>query len=751
MQFAIEKNRIIRLDQELLTTDNVNSVECSFSFSPEYAGLDLFAVFYRGEQLNRLVPIEAGKCILPWEMIKTEGVLYVGAYGIRNTTETVEKRMTANAVAVTVVKSLTSDTVANAAPSPELWDQYRAEVLGYRDAALGYRNEAEHFANGAEWSSIVCTRCADQAASGAENANQAASQAAAYRDEAQAIKDSTRLQYDIKADRIGLKAADENSYTYTDSLVGPTGPPGKDGAGLAVLDTYDSAEALYQAHPSGKAGDAYLVDGSLWVWSDSLGGWQSAGALEGPAGKDGLSAYEIALENGYCGMDTVILDNIYTTNTVLSAANGGQMPSDGVVLQDYNNIIPISDALVTSDIRMVHYSLTECGSDGTRALTLTAAGEGYAHLKIPNNNLNPNGMRYLVMDLTTHADGTKLILHPHMPGNDAGDAATFTAGTVTCQAADGSVEQLHPDGREITLKKGSYRYQFDLSLLSGKLDLTAIWALCVTLITTPTEQNWINAFYVWNTFIGSNALDNLGDAPREAGQYIVTSAGTATYLTATVPSVTALTPGANFILIPHLDLVLGMCFLNVNGLGDVYLYGVTSEGAPFGGSLAAGNPVRVIYNGTVWIADHVLATTFNNLTPSSILPVSNGGTGSINPAIARVNLGISPTAISTSSGYAGSPSVVTYLNTLSFYTGNTMSTTEFLNAIPEFSKTQVIVNVDHYLSDLPNAGSIYGILEVMRGSANYKMAWLHDTSGNLYHFAASPNTGLGSWKAVAFA
>ncbi len=747
MQFAIEKNRIIRLDQELLTTDNINSVECSFSFSPEYAGLDLFAVFYRGAELNRLVPIEAGKCILPWEMIKTEGVLYVGAYGIRNTTQAVEKQMTANSVAVTVVKSLTSDTVANAAPSPELWDRYRAEILGYRDETIGYRNEAEYFANEAEWSSIVCTRCSNQAESGADAANQAASQAAAYRDEAQAIKDSTRLQYDIKADRIGLKAADESNYTYTGSLVGPIGPPGKDGAGLRILDSYDSAEALYQAHPRGKAGDAYLVDGSLYVWSDSLGGWQSTGALEGPAGKDGLSAYEIAVKNGYCGMDTVIVDNIYTTNTALTVTDREQIPSDGVMLQDYNNAHAATDMLVTSDIGMIHYSLTECGSDGTRALTLTAAGEGYAHLKIPNNNLNPNGMRYLVMDLTTHADGTKLILHPHMPGNDVGDA--FTAGIVTCQAADGSVEQLHPDGREITLKKGSYRYQFDLSLLSGKLDLTAIWALCVTLITTPTEQNWINAFYVWNTFIGSNALDNLGDAPREAGQYIVTSAGTATYLTATVPSVTALTPGANFILIPHVDLVLGVCFLNVNGLGDVYLYGVTSEGAPTGGNLAAGNPVRVIYNGTAWIADHVLATTFSRLMPSSILPVSNGGTGSMTPAIARVNLGISPSSISSSVGYSGAPSVVTYLSTLSFYTGNTMSTADFLRAIPEFSKTQVIVNPDYYLSDLPNAGSIYGLLEVMRGSANYKMAWLHDTSGNLYHFTASPNTGLGSWKTVA--
>ena len=85
MQFKIEKNQITRLDKELLTTENVNSVECSFSFSDDYDGLELYAVFYRDSTTNCFVSLNDGKCILPHELLEDAGNLYVGAYGVKNT------------------------------------------------------------------------------------------------------------------------------------------------------------------------------------------------------------------------------------------------------------------------------------------------------------------------------------------------------------------------------------------------------------------------------------------------------------------------------------------------------------------------------------------------------------------------------------------------------------------------------------------------------------------------------------------
>ena len=171
MQFQIKKNQIIRMDKELLTTENVNSVECSFTFSQEYEGLDLFAVFYRNEEDNRFVEIKDGVCMLPWELLQEEGILYVGAYGIRNTEEEVEKRMTTNAVVVRIVASLSSEAEPNAAPSPDLWEQYRMEILGYQ-------SDAEDSAAQAAASASQAAESASQASASAMQADSSRQQTA---------------------------------------------------------------------------------------------------------------------------------------------------------------------------------------------------------------------------------------------------------------------------------------------------------------------------------------------------------------------------------------------------------------------------------------------------------------------------------------------------------------------------------------------------------------------------------------------
>lgn len=66
---------------------------------------------------------------------------------------------------------------------------------------------------------------------------------------------------------------------------GDTGPAGKDGTGVSILGSYDDAEELEEAHPSGSAGDAYLVGGDLYVWNGS--GWQNVGSVQGPKGDTG--------------------------------------------------------------------------------------------------------------------------------------------------------------------------------------------------------------------------------------------------------------------------------------------------------------------------------------------------------------------------------------------------------------------------------------------------------------------------------
>lgn len=71
-------------------------------------------------------------------------------------------------------------------------------------------------------------------------------------------------------------------------LKGPQGEKGDTGAGLTILGEYDTLEALKQDHPAGAPGDAYLITGDVWYWSEKESGWANAGALQGPQGPQGI-------------------------------------------------------------------------------------------------------------------------------------------------------------------------------------------------------------------------------------------------------------------------------------------------------------------------------------------------------------------------------------------------------------------------------------------------------------------------------
>ena len=75
--------------------------------------------------------------------------------------------------------------------------------------------------------------------------------------------------------------------TGATGAVGPTGPKGQDGTGVSILGSYASEELLKQNHPTGNPGDAYLVNGNLYVWSATENDWDNVGTIQGPQGEQG--------------------------------------------------------------------------------------------------------------------------------------------------------------------------------------------------------------------------------------------------------------------------------------------------------------------------------------------------------------------------------------------------------------------------------------------------------------------------------
>lgn len=68
---------------------------------------------------------------------------------------------------------------------------------------------------------------------------------------------------------------------------GTDGAPGKDGTGVTILGSYESLESLKAEHPTGNAGDAYLVNGHLYVWDTVGSDWKDVGTIQGPKGDKG--------------------------------------------------------------------------------------------------------------------------------------------------------------------------------------------------------------------------------------------------------------------------------------------------------------------------------------------------------------------------------------------------------------------------------------------------------------------------------
>ena len=63
-------------------------------------------------------------------------------------------------------------------------------------------------------------------------------------------------------------------------------PKGEAGTGVNILGRYNTEADLIAAHPSGNPGDAYLVQGDLYVWDPDNNQWLNVGNIQGPAGAD---------------------------------------------------------------------------------------------------------------------------------------------------------------------------------------------------------------------------------------------------------------------------------------------------------------------------------------------------------------------------------------------------------------------------------------------------------------------------------
>lgn len=85
------------------------------------------------------------------------------------------------------------------------------------------------------------------------------------------------------------------------------GAKGSDGTSVTILGSYETLAELEAAHPTGTEGDAYMVNGDLYVWNGTE--WENVGQIQGPQGPTGKGISKVQTE--------------YYLSTSTSSATGG--------------------------------------------------------------------------------------------------------------------------------------------------------------------------------------------------------------------------------------------------------------------------------------------------------------------------------------------------------------------------------------------------------------------------------------------
>lgn len=130
--------------------------------------------------------------------------------------------------------------------------------------------------------------------------------------------------------------------TYTDHTQADSQTPadyswvkirGEDGTSVTILGSYATYAELIAAHPTGAIGDAYMVNGDLYVWNGTA--WDNVGQIRGPQGGAGDPAYlHIAWANSSDGTED--FSTVVAIGKTYMGTYADNVISDSLLPSDYN-------------------------------------------------------------------------------------------------------------------------------------------------------------------------------------------------------------------------------------------------------------------------------------------------------------------------------------------------------------------------------------------------------------------------------
>ena len=309
--------------------------------------------------------------------------------------------------------------------------------------------------------------------------------------------------------------------TYVDGTIGeskPTcisGAKGADGTGVAILGSYATEAELKAAHPTGNVGDAYLVEGNLYVWCVEDNDWNNVGNIQGPQGPQGIQGPEgpqgpqgeegLQGPKGDQGIQGPKGDNglhSYTHIAYSDSADG----STGFSLSDSTNKLYIGmyvdhTEADSTDASKYHWTLVK-GADGSQGIQGPKGDDGltpYLHIAYATNSTGTSGFS------TTDSLGKTYIgQYTDFTSADSTDATKYSWTLIkgetgpqgdTGIGVDDVVEQYYLSTSNTTQTGGTWSEKQE-TWQEGKYLWTrskVTWSDNTTTYTTPVLANSINS------------------------------------------------------------------------------------------------------------------------------------------------------------------------------------------------------------------------------------------------------------------
>ena len=171
----------------------------------------------------------------------------------------------------------------------------------------------------------------------------------------------------------------DETYTLNKKINIVLALKGSDGTSVNILGSYNTLEELKAAHPTGNVGDAYLIQGNMYVWCIDNNDWQNVGNIQGPAGPEGPQG-----EQGITGATGKDGTSYYFYVRYSINSNGNPMTVTPTEASKYMGVASTSSSTPPTSYSAYTWSLIK-GEQGIQGQTGADGKSSYLHIKYSND------------------------------------------------------------------------------------------------------------------------------------------------------------------------------------------------------------------------------------------------------------------------------------------------------------------------------------------------------------------------------